>query len=392
MLRRIFLALGLAVTGAVAEGAAVPSLYWSEAGGMARSRLDGSAIEPVVNGFEIGGLDFDRAANQLVYTDVLPLGCPCPGGVIYGADLDGAAAAPLVNQLNEPAALAVDRVGGQIFWADRAAHTISFTGYAGGGAKEFLAHQDSIADIAGLAIDPWEKKLYFSFVNPLIDSLAPGGIARMNLDGSELETVVSGLVAPQGVSVDFVRGRVYWADQLFQRSGVISSANLDGGDRQKVAAGLVSPRGLALDPFANQLYWADEGAGKIQTHTPFVEAADVVTDRNSPVSIGILYHSGVAGDTNDDGLVDLADLNNVRNHFGELSGIGDSDLDGDVDLDDLNEVRNHFGERFQPPDEVAGVPEPATAWLLVLAFAACGPGLTRKKKAAQGPAKNLERR
>ncbi len=52
------------------------------------------------------------------------------------------------------------------------------------------------------------------------------------------------------------------------------------------------------------------------------------------------------GDTNGDGLVDLEDLNNVRNHFGESGTpvIGDtSPFDGVVDLDDLNAVRNHFG-------------------------------------------------
>lgn len=50
------------------------------------------------------------------------------------------------------------------------------------------------------------------------------------------------------------------------------------------------------------------------------------------------------GDTNLDGQIDLDDLNNVRNHFGELShSPGDADGDGDADTDDLNEIRNRFG-------------------------------------------------
>lgn len=48
------------------------------------------------------------------------------------------------------------------------------------------------------------------------------------------------------------------------------------------------------------------------------------------------------GDTNFDGQVDLSDLNNVRNRFGEM-GHGDADADGDIDLEDLNAVRNFFG-------------------------------------------------
>jgi hypothetical protein len=65
-----------------------------------------------------------------------------------------------------------------------------------------------------------------------------------------------------------------------------------------------------------------------------------------------------AGDTNGDGVVDLVDLNNVRNNFGG-TGLGDTaPFDGVVNLEDLNAVRNNFG---------AGnpVPEPAT-WALAL--------------------------
>ncbi len=53
-------------------------------------------------------------------------------------------------------------------------------------------------------------------------------------------------------------------------------------------------------------------------------------------------NEGIAGDTNGDGLVDLVDLNNVRNNFGGV-GLGDTDGNGTVDLDDLNAVRNNFG-------------------------------------------------
>ncbi len=54
--------------------------------------------------------------------------------------------------------------------------------------------------------------------------------------------------------------------------------------------------------------------------------------------------AAVPGDTDDDGDVDLTDLNNVRNNFGAADPvIGDTDNDGDVDLSDLNAVRNNFG-------------------------------------------------
>lgn len=70
-------------------------------------------------------------------------------------------------------------------------------------------------------------------------------------------------------------------------------------------------------------------------------------DRTSPnYSLVVNIEPHLPGDVNRSGEVDLADLNLVRNHFGEVGERieGDSDLDGDVDLADLNAVRNHFGQ------------------------------------------------
>jgi probable HAF family extracellular repeat protein len=72
----------------------------------------------------------------------------------------------------------------------------------------------------------------------------------------------------------------------------------------------------------------------------------------------------LVGDTNGDGVVDLEDLNNVRNTFGETGAglAGDANGDGTVDLTDLNAVRNNFGASNPVP-----VPEPGTFGLLVAA-------------------------
>jgi hypothetical protein len=88
---------------------------------------------------------------------------------------------------------------------------------------------------------------------------------------------------------------------------------------------------------------------------------------------------GIPGDTNNDGLVDITDINNVLNNFrlGELGGPpipGDAfPFDGVVDLGDLNLVRNHFGTSA----DTAAVPEPAgfvLATLALLAAEACAWG------------------
>lgn len=69
-----------------------------------------------------------------------------------------------------------------------------------------------------------------------------------------------------------------------------------------------------------------------------------LSSRGPAAGMEVYEMIGQPGDTNFDGSVDLADLNNVRNHFGEVGNVlGDANGDGVVDLVDLNDVRNNFG-------------------------------------------------
>jgi len=82
----------------------------------------------------------------------------------------------------------------------------------------------------------------------------------------------------------------------------------------------------------------------------------------------------LVGDTNDDGLVNVDDLNNVRNTFGG-SGAGDTNGDGVVNVDDLNNVRNTFGASVA--EMLPVVPEPSSAVLALLATLALLGGTRR---------------
>lgn len=72
----------------------------------------------------------------------------------------------------------------------------------------------------------------------------------------------------------------------------------------------------------------------------------------------------IEGDVNRDGVVDLGDLNAVRNNFGlqEIGLAADANRDGVVNLDDLNAVRNQFGEGAM------SVPEPSSGSVGLLAM------------------------
>ena len=85
-------------------------------------------------------------------------------------------------------------------------------------------------------------------------------------------------------------------------------------------------------------------------------------------------HLGLIGDANDDGKVDLTDLNTVLNNLGTTQSSwnkGNFDGAATIDLTDLNDVLNNLGTSFPSGGAVqpnaAAAPEPAT--LALLAFA-----------------------
>ncbi|MDZ4783455.1 MAG: hypothetical protein SGJ19_24680 [Planctomycetia bacterium] len=82
------------------------------------------------------------------------------------------------------------------------------------------------------------------------------------------------------------------------------------------------------------------------------------------------------GDANADGVVNVVDLNLVRNNFGSShEGVaGDTNYDDAVDIEDLNRVRNNFGSVQSSP-----VPEPSAFVLATLAVLVFGYGKTNSR-------------
>ena len=153
-----------------------------------------------------------------------------------------------------------------------------------------------------IALDQAAGKMYWTEASPA-DFL----IQRANLDGTDVELLVTGLVSPSGIELDLAAGKMYWTDMgtsKIQRSNLngsavedlvafidgvtpvdialdvagnkiywtegspadfqISRADLDGSNVQFLVTHLMSPSGIALDVNAGKMYWTDLGAGKIQ--------------------------------------------------------------------------------------------------------------------------------
>ncbi|MGN6533643.1 MAG: DUF5050 domain-containing protein [Ginsengibacter sp.] len=111
-----------------------------------------------------------------------------------------------------------------------------------------------VADITGktgvgLVYDSVAAKIYFTdFANT--DN---GKIWRMNLDGSNMEALVSGITDPYSIVINLAGGKIYWADD----AGNVSRANLDGSQLERefihIADGQM--RGIAYSSKTDIIYF-----------------------------------------------------------------------------------------------------------------------------------------
>ena len=92
--------------------------------------------------------------------------------------------------------------------------------------------RDGIPDIGAYEAIPVTGKLFWA------DS-TNAEIVRANTDGSAVQTIVTGLVNPRGVDVDYAGGKVYWSDNAQNK---IQRANLDGSDVEDLITGLNGPQ------------------------------------------------------------------------------------------------------------------------------------------------------
>ena len=144
-------------------------------------------------------------------------------------------------------------VAGTIYWAERRGDRIGRADLDGANQERSLIPGRS----GPTGIDVWEPggKVYWTEVR-----LSPG-IYRANLDGTDVEPVITAnMHNPNGIALNG-DGRMYWTHDFL---GSIESANPDGTDRVTLVPGLADPYGIALDCLAGKVYWTDSATGKVQ--------------------------------------------------------------------------------------------------------------------------------
>ena len=83
-----------------------------------------------------------------------------------------------------------------------------------------------------------------------------GTLNRIGRDGANKRVIVSDLLSPQRLAVDWISKNLYWSDQ----SGVIEMSDFEGNHRYVVISQQIEkPFAVAVDPINGILFWSDEG-------------------------------------------------------------------------------------------------------------------------------------
>ncbi len=270
-------------------GAEVGQLFWSEPGGVYRSDVDGSNRKSISHGFQVEGIAVSSQLEQLAWSDLPPTVPIGPSGIVSVSGLDGSSSRVVARNVPHPAGVVIDPIRGNIYWTDLESNEIRKTSVDGTGSELVLASRPDLTQMTGLAMDEQAGDVYFSYVNPLIDGLFPGGIARMNRDGTDLRFIVGGLVNPNGIAIDSENGLLFWADQLSGTGGVIGRAKLDGTESVQILSDLNSPFGIAIDSSTQHVFWTDTEARSIGRATfDGQDVAEILTDLDQPHALAFV--------------------------------------------------------------------------------------------------------
>jgi len=316
-------------------------------GSIVHANGPGFKPEPLLDtGGGLRSLAIDQSSGKLYWTDV-------DAHVIRRANLDGSDQQDLASGLPFASGIAIDPAAGKLYWGDTTTQEIHWANLDGSNPQ--LLHNTPF--YRSLVVDPIEGKLYW---NTSISSMR-GDILRSNLDGADLETVITSSDAafkPSGFSLDIPSGKIYWADNVV---GVVRRANLDGTDLETIYPGSFDqvPRTVTLDLNAGLLYVGIDIVDEVSNHGMLMKMSldgsffdTVIPGTGFVNSIAIISNPVCTGDVSPiggNGTVDVDDLLEVINQWGfcfipPCSGdIAPPGGDLEVNVDDLLAVINHWG-------------------------------------------------
>src|SRR5260370_14056282 len=200
------------------------------------------------------------------------------GGRIHSMSPEGGDRKAIVADCRRPDGIAVDVAAGHIYWTNMGVFDLNDGSIEradiDGNNRKVIVPEGSTFSPKQIQLDKKNGKLYWCDREGM-------RVMRVNLDGSNLETLVDtsqGDPRPGpdltkwcvGIAVDVEDGKFYWTQKGSDNSGTgrISRANIEiptgqtPANRQDIELlydGLPEPIDLDIDPTTRTLYWTDRG-------------------------------------------------------------------------------------------------------------------------------------
>lgn len=169
--------------------------------------------------------------------------------------------------IDKPEGLSVDWLTGNIYFTDGGRSYVAVCDGTGNTCVKLVSSK-VVEKPRGIQLYPPEALMFWADWG----EKAHIGVAFM--DGGNASVLVTDLVWPNGLALDWPSRRLYFADA---HSGVIECVTITGEDRRKVIEGNIEhPFGLAV--FENRIFWSD-------WITQRLESADKFTGKDHDVLV-----------------------------------------------------------------------------------------------------------
>ncbi len=157
-----------------------------------------------------------------------------------------------------PTGIAIDKNVGKIYWADKYNGKIQRSNLDGTNIEDLVNR--GLFSPTGIALDLVNKNIYWTeFGNNSGSSLlGVSSIKKSNLDGTNVQTIISNLVIPGSISLDIPNKKLYYTEQGLTG---IYKANFDGTSIEKVilTRNPYIVEHIALDLENKKVYWSEGG-------------------------------------------------------------------------------------------------------------------------------------
>lgn len=292
---------------AIALDSTSGQIYWTETdtGKIRRANLNGSNVQDLITGLTGPlSLALDLVKGKIYWTDQtwdLSTGA-VTASKIQRANLNGSNVQDIVRASGIAEGIALDVSMGKVYWTDSEVGTIQRANLNGSNIEDIVT---DLRTPNAIALDTTGGKMYWSDYNEK-------QISRANLNGSNVETLITGLAGPSDIVLDTTGRKIYWTDQVWNPAAgsitdsKIQRANLDGSNVQEILTGFGEPTSIAFGTTqtpstgtAATRSASDINAdGKVNNTDLMLVAAAL--GQNTPVNPRV--------DVNGDGTVNAADL------------------------------------------------------------------------------------